>query len=97
MLDSQTSGLSARAQGVIRQRVIIMALVKLEIEEDEALVLFELLSRFSDSDVLEIVDASEDKSLWSLQCNLEKQLSEPLSSNYQSKLERARENINGDK
>ncbi len=57
---------------------------------DEALVLFELLGRFSDREVLEIVDQAEERALWRLHGLLEKQLVEPFKSEYGALLEASR-------
>jgi hypothetical protein len=42
-------------------------------EPDEALVLFEFLSRFSDTDELRVEDQAEQRALSNLCCLLEKQ------------------------
>ena len=65
--------------------------LKLELSENEALVLFELLSRYSETDELSIEDQAEQRVLWDLCCDLEKSLVEPLSSNYGQLLAAARE------
>ncbi len=56
--------------------------IRLELSADEALVFFELASRFTNSDQLTIADESEARVLWNLCGRLEKQLSEPFSPNY---------------
>jgi hypothetical protein len=40
--------------------------VEISLTADEALVLFECLSRFSDSGALSIVDQAEERALWNL-------------------------------
>jgi hypothetical protein len=57
---------------------------------DEALVLFEFLSRYSDSDELTIVDQAEQRALWNVCCSLESELAEPFSDRYGELLEAAR-------
>jgi hypothetical protein len=56
----------------------------------EAIVLFELLSRFSEADRLELEDPAERQVLWSICCLLEKELLEPLDPNYHEVLLKAR-------
>jgi hypothetical protein len=61
-------------------------------DADEALVLFELLSRWSnDGKSLEVGDASEATALDGLLAQLEKQLVDPFQANYAERLEKARE------
>lgn len=64
--------------------------IKIELNDDQALVLFEFLSRFSDTDELKIEDQSEERVLWNMCCELEKILVEPFSKNYGELLEAAR-------
>ena len=63
--------------------------IHLELSTDEALVFFEFVSRFTDSDQLNIGDESEARVLWNLCGRLEKQLSEPFSPNYPELLAQA--------
>ena len=70
-----------------------MSNLNLTLSKDEALVLFEFLSRFSDEENLEIKDRSEEHVLWNLQGQLEKLLSEPFSKEYSSLLQKARKNL----
>jgi hypothetical protein len=67
--------------------------VEVRLTPDEALVLFELLFRYSDSDELRIADQSEQRALWNLCCLLEKQLVEPFKANYVELLEAARNRL----
>ncbi len=67
--------------------------VRIELTGDEALVLFELLSRYSDSEALAIEDQAEQRVLWNLLCELEKVLVEPLRPEYAELLRRARERL----
>lgn len=67
--------------------------VRLELTADEALVLFEFLSRYSESDQLSIVDQAEQRALWNLQCLFERQLVEPFRSDHEEQLAAARERL----
>ena len=65
----------------------------LSLTNAEALVLFEFVSRFSNTDVLEIQDRAEAQALWNVCCLLEKQLVEPFDPNYDALLQAARDEI----
>ena len=65
----------------------------LTLSGDEALVLFEFLSRFSDESALRIEDPAEARVLWNLCCLLETQLVEPFREDYAELLERARQAV----
>ncbi len=67
--------------------------VKIELTKDEALVLFEFLSRFSDTDELEIRHQSEERALWNLTCYFEKILTEPFHKDYSKIMGAARERL----
>ena len=64
--------------------------VSLDLSEDEALVLFEFLTRYGESDRLEIADQAEQRALWNLCANLEKTLVEPFDPGYGELLVAAR-------
>jgi hypothetical protein len=64
--------------------------VQITLEDDEALVLFELLASGRLSG---IVETAERNSLWALEALLEKQLVAPLSSDYSAVLESARASL----
>jgi hypothetical protein len=64
--------------------------IKISLTKDEALVLFEMLSRFSDTEKLSIEHPSEERVLWNLNCVLEKILIEPFKSDYSELLQAAR-------
>jgi hypothetical protein len=51
--------------------------VQISLSADEAVVLFEFVRRYSDSDALTIVDQAEQRALWNLCCIFERG---PLSS-----------------
>lgn len=67
--------------------------LQITLTNNEALVLFELLSRFSDSKELTIEHQSEETALWNLNCLLERELVELFKSNYNESLQAARENL----
>jgi len=67
--------------------------IKIPLSQNEALVLFEFLSRFTHENKLAIRDPAEQRVLWDMCCELEKILAEPLLSDYSQLLQRARENI----
>jgi hypothetical protein len=64
--------------------------IQIELADDEALVLFELLvsGKLSDS-----VEVPERNALWALEALLQKQLVAPFSANYSSLLEQARTSL----
>ena len=67
--------------------------VRLEPAGDEALVLFELLSRFDDDSVLAVQDQAEERALWNLHGLLQKQLVEPFDPDYKALLAAARDRL----
>ena len=67
--------------------------IRLELTADEALVLFEFLSRYSESDSLSVVDQAEQRALWNLQCLFERQLVEPFRPDYAALLAAARDRL----
>jgi hypothetical protein len=67
--------------------------IQIKLSKEEALVLFEFLSRFSNEETLKIVDQSEAHVLWDILCNLEKVLIEPFSNKYIEILEEARKKV----
>ena len=69
------------------------AQVQLSLTSDEALVLHDLLQRFSESGEFSLEDQAEERALWNLCCLLEKELLEPLSANYVQALEAARKRL----
>jgi hypothetical protein len=64
--------------------------IALQLSQDEALVLFEFLSRFSDKGELRVEDQAEERVLWDVCCLLEKCLAQPLRPDYVELLEKAR-------
>ncbi len=67
--------------------------VKLELTGDEALVLYEWLTRFNQRDDVEFVDQAEERVLCDLEAMLEKVLVVPLQSDYAETLSQARSNV----
>ena len=67
--------------------------IQISLNKDEALVLFDFLSRFSDREDLVIEDQSEEKVLWNLCCDLEKILVDPFKENYAEILKLARKKV----
>ena len=70
-----------------------MSEVEIKLTKDEALVLFNLVSRFSNEDNLSIQDQSEERALWNLTCVLEKSLSEPFSPEWNKIIEAAKSRL----
>lgn len=68
-------------------------MITLELSEDEALVLFEWLSRFEDGRDESVPITADVLIAWSLQTQLEKCLNEPFEGNYSHRVARARSRI----
>ncbi len=60
---------------------------------DEALVLFEFLQRYSETDSLRIDDPAEQRALWNLACLLEKTLVAPFDQDCARQLADARDRL----
>ena len=60
---------------------------------DEAVVLFEFLQRFSNTDKLTIEDQAEERALWNLCCLFEKTLVIPFDVSYPEALHSARDRL----
>ena len=68
--------------------------VNLTVTKDEALVLFEFLARFNQTEHPGIFeDQAEQKTLWILEGQLEKQLVEPIRPDYKDIILEARNKI----
>jgi len=68
--------------------------LNLKITKDESLVLFEFLSRFNQLENQEIFeDQAEQKTLWILESQLEKQLVEPFKTDYKNIINEARNKV----
>ncbi|RST25399.1 hypothetical protein EIZ46_11300 [Chryseobacterium lacus] len=69
-------------------------LLNLTISKDEALVLFDFLARFNEVERQEVFeDQAEQKTLWILEGQLEKQLVEPFKPDYENIIKEARNKI----
>lgn len=64
--------------------------VRIELSQDEALVLFDWLCRFNDRTDIDFTDQAEQRILWDIECSLESVLVAPLLDNYESLLAQAR-------
>ncbi len=67
--------------------------MQIEISKNEALVLFEFLSRYSETNVLSIEHKAEQQALYNLACAFEKSMADPFSSDYKKTLESARQKL----
>jgi hypothetical protein len=67
--------------------------VQISLTADEALVLFEFLSRFEESNELTIVDQAEERALSNLLGPVQKQLVSPFQHDYLEQLQRARNRL----
>lgn len=70
--------------------------VQISLSADEALVLFEFLSRFDESNELTIVDQAEERALSNLLGPLQKQLVPPFQQDYVEQLQQARNRLRDD-
>ena len=72
--------------------------ITIKFSNDEALVLFEFLSRFNAEEHKYIFqDQAEEKTLWLIEGQLEKVLVEPFMPNYQDILLEARNRLRDEK
>jgi hypothetical protein len=67
--------------------------VKIELTSDEALVLYDWLTRFNQRADTGFVDQAEERVLFDLEAMLEKTLVAPLQSDYADVLAQARSNV----
>lgn len=67
--------------------------LQISLTADEALVLFDLLSRFEESNELTIVDQAEERALSKLLGPLQKQLVPPFQEDYAEQLRQARNRL----
>jgi hypothetical protein len=79
----------------VAQPVVPADRVHVELSKSEALVLFDLLSRFSNTDELATEHISEERVLWDLCARLERALVEPFEPDWPQLLGRAREQVSG--
>jgi hypothetical protein len=67
--------------------------VKIELTSDEALVLYDWLTRFNQRADTGLADKAEERVLFDLEAMLEKALVAPLQSDYPALLAQARSNV----
>lgn len=67
--------------------------IRIELSEDEALVLFEWIARFNRRDDVEFEDQAEQRVLWDVEGSLEEALAEPFSGDYDLLLAGARARV----
>ena len=67
--------------------------VNVKLTKQEAIIFFDFLSRFNDSNKLNIEDHSEEIVLWSLCCQLESILVEPFRGEWKQVLLKARQEV----
>ena len=67
--------------------------VKLELSSDEALVLYDWLTRFNQRDDTEFADHAEARVLFDLEAMLEKEIVAPLQPDYAALLAQARAHV----
>jgi hypothetical protein len=67
--------------------------IRLSLNAQEALVLFEFLTRFSDDHQLTIIDQAEARVLWDLQCRLEPLIDSINNPRYEEELAEARASV----
>lgn len=70
--------------------------MKIELNADEALVLFEWIMRFSDRGTYPVEHEAEELVLWQIEAQLETTLVEPFEPNYVQLVEQARARIVAD-
>jgi hypothetical protein len=67
--------------------------INLKLSIEEALVLYELLSRYEESGNLSILYQTESRVLWNILALLQKELVEPFQPDYDKQLENARNKL----
>ena len=67
--------------------------VNIGLSPSEAVVLFEFVSRFTQSGRLEIAGQAEERVLWDICSLLERALAEPLMQEYEDALAKARDAV----
>ncbi len=72
--------------------------VTIELRKDEALVLFALLARWSETSerVGQLEHQAEQRVLWDIQAALERRLAEPFMAEYVDHLTQARQTVQDD-
>lgn len=67
--------------------------ITLKLTSAQALVLFEWLTKQDELGAFQFAHESEERVMWNLQGQLEKQLTEPFAEDYAAKLAAARETV----
>lgn len=67
--------------------------MKLELDDDQALVLFDWLARLDERDAFPVEDPAEEQVLWCLHGQLEKALAEPFRREYRELVAQARARV----
>ena len=67
--------------------------IEIKFSKNEAIILFEFLTRFCEENKLQIEDETEAIVLWNLQCELEKNLIEPFREDYNEIVKEARNSL----
>jgi hypothetical protein len=70
--------------------------VTITLTDDEALVLFDFLARFTDTDLLGTEDQAEQRAIWNLHCLIERQIVASFAPNYHELLVAARNRLRDD-
>lgn len=66
---------------------------RIELNDDEALILFEFLARCDDAESLPVIHPAERQVLWRVEGQLEKSLVEIFSPEYSELIRQARERV----
>lgn len=82
--------------GYILKKLISNERVTFDLSRDEAIVLFECASRFSETEEIKIEDSSEEVAMWAVCASLEKALTEPFRPDYPAILNAARDTLRRD-
>lgn len=69
--------------------------VRIELDEDQALVLFDWLHRLNDSKAAVVAHQAEQRVLWDIKCDLESVLVAPFEAKYKELLAQARNCVAG--
>jgi hypothetical protein len=77
----------------LTEAVLAEEKVHLELSRDEALVLFEWLTRFNKADRRNFEDQAEQRVLWDIEAMLEAVLAEPFDPRYRELLAQARAKV----
>lgn len=67
--------------------------VQIDLTGDEALVLFEWVTRLNKREDVEFEDQAEQRVLWDVEASLEATLVEPFSGDYDQQLAEARKRV----